>query len=212
MARWTRPVSATNLQSLHSYLQQPLTDQEKIPLSQDLFNTLCVPLTLSTRDETITPEGLSTLFRVSKHDTAPSLYMLFGTPIDMPPPSNGTEDLFHHTWDSNISNIIRFILAGSECIRNSNRYTSTALQRPDYGLIFKKYCIFRGEEKGSDSGGDPEQELTAKLHWTYHPMTYILGLLWILLRFEKFLCIYDRISRTNYARPLCCNYSPSFEN
>ena len=213
MEGWQRPIAAPNLQSLCTYLQQPLTDQEKIPISQGKFNRLCVPLSQETRDNTSSAQELSTLFRVSKDECARSICDLFWIAIVTVPPSNGTENLFHTIWDRNIYSIIYFILSGSTRIRNSSdRITSTSPKRPDSGLLVNEACIFRGEEEGSYSNDDPERELLDKLVWTYGAVDYILGLLWILSRFEKFLCIHDRISRTNYERPLCCNYFPTFKN
>jgi hypothetical protein len=110
---------------------------------------------------------------------APDVEILFHRAIEYDPPPTGTEDRFHFTYDTNITTIIEFILSNTTAIRNNNRNTSTALQRPDYGLIVNTHCILRGEEKGSDTPGDPEKELLLKLGrgWDHDPLRCILGLL-----------------------------------
>ena len=211
MERWSHPIQATSLQTLRSYLQQPLTDEEKIPISQHEFDWLCVPLKQS-RGYALRAQQLSTLFRVSADECAPGASGPFIHAIGSVPPTLGTEERFHGTWDRNISEILELIL-GVPTIRNGNGNTSTALKQPDYGLLVKGHCVFRGEETGSVPEGDPKEELSEKIElWTYGGVPYILGLLWILLRFKRFLCIYDRISRSSHGRSLCCNYSPAFDN
>jgi hypothetical protein len=79
-------------------------------------------------------------------------------------------------WDNNIANILQLILPEAEFIRDSDRDTSTALKRPDFGFLVKNNCILRGEEKGLESREDPKQELLDKLIYTYQPLKYILGL------------------------------------
>jgi hypothetical protein len=180
VARWSQPIAATSLQTLGTYLQQPLIEEEKIPISQNQFNKLCVPYSIESPRNALSAEQLSTLFRVSADERARDAYQVCLTAIRLVSPAEGTEDLFHSTWDINISHILHFILSDAKPIRNSNQNTSTALKRPDYGLLVKNHCVLRGEEKGSDSIGDPKQELANKLIWTYSPLPYILGLLWIL--------------------------------
>jgi len=188
VTRWSKPIEVPNLQNLRTHLQRPLTDQEKIPISQDEFNELCVPFSSESRDNALNASQLSALFRVSEDERARDAYLKFVNAITDVPPVRGTEDLFHCTWDNNISGIIRFILSGAEGSRNSNRGTSTGLKRPDYGLLVNNYCVFRGEEKGSDSDGNPLNELSQKIvDWIYKNLPFIIGLLWVLLRFEKVL-------------------------
>jgi hypothetical protein len=213
VAKWSQPTPAPNLQDLRNYLQQPLAENEKIPITQSTFDFL-------TRDTSfidhptsaLSAEQLEILFRVSTEERAKVVEVPFVSAIESTPPVSGTEDLFHSTWDANISGILRLILPDAEPIRNSNRNTSTALKRPDYGFLIKNHCIVRGEEKGSESSGDPERELVDKLVWTYHPLPCILGLLWISLSFKAFLCMCYRISCNYNARPLCCNYSATLDN
>ncbi|PVF98299.1 hypothetical protein CPB86DRAFT_733261 [Serendipita vermifera] len=173
LERWSHPVTASNLQTLHIHLQQPLTEEEKVPISQDQFDKLCVRY--SSSSSRLQAEQLSTLFRVSEDEEAPDVQWRFECTIRMAPPTDDTEDAFHGFWDINISNILHFILSDVRPIRNSNRNTSIALKRPDYGLLVNDYCVFRGEEKGSDSKADPERELVDKLRWEYDPLSYILG-------------------------------------
>jgi hypothetical protein len=206
--KWSQPSPTLRLQDLHTYLRQPLEEDEKIPISQQTFDQVSNASFLIYPKLALTAEKLATLFRVSTDECAPGVERLFLYAVDRECPESGTEDRFHSTWDENISNILTFILSYAQPIRSSNRNTSTALKRPDYGLLIGNYCIFRGEEKGSNSSDDPAQELTDKLKWDYDPLPYILGLSWILLSSKACLCICYRISRNCHGHPFCCNYSP----
>jgi hypothetical protein len=176
VARWSRPVPAPSVEALRLYLQQPLTEEEKIPISQSNFDRLCVPFSTESPGSALCAQQLSTLFRVSPDQRARSIKASFLAAIQSAPPQIGTEDCFHGTYDKNISDILKITLSGSTVIRNSNRNTSTALKRPDYGLIVNGHCIFRGEENGSESDGDPERELLEKIRYIY-ALLYVLGLL-----------------------------------
>jgi hypothetical protein len=211
MDKWLQPIPVLNLQDLHIYLQQPLAEDEKIPIPQDEFDRLSTNPSVAVSPElALIAEQLETLYRVSTDERAHDIQRLFSYAIEQVPLSNGTEEAFHAMWDENISNILKLILSYAQSIRNSNRNTSTALKRPDYGLLIKNHCILRGEEKGSNTAGNPAEELVDKLIWTYDPLPYILGLSWILLSLKAFLCICYRISRNYHRRPLYCNYSPTF--
>jgi hypothetical protein len=176
--RWSHPVAVPDVGALRLHLQRPLEEQEKIPISKRKFGWLCTPYSEGSRVDELSAEQLSTLFRVSKDEGASEFEDLFKNAINYAPPPTGTEDLFHYTYDNSIGRILQNILSKTTAIRNSNRNTSTALQWPDYGLIVNSHCILRGEEKGSDTSGNPEQELCLKLHrWEYDPLLYILGLL-----------------------------------
>jgi hypothetical protein len=176
VARWSRPVPASSVEALRLYLQQPLTEEEKIPISQSNFDRLCVPFSAESPGSALCPQRLSTLFRVSADKRARGIITPFFSAIQSTPPPIGTEDCFHSTYDKNISDILKITLSDSTVIRNSNRNTSTALKRPDYGLVVDGNCIFRGEEQGSDSTGDPERELLEKIRYIY-TILYVLGLL-----------------------------------
>lgn len=174
--RWSTPVPALTVSDLWIHLSKPLADDEKITITQKQFNGLLKSSTLENRHSELTTTDLAILFRVSSDDICnDELVDTFAYPIRRNPPQSGTEDSFHATWDHNISEILRMILSDTKFIRNSNRGTSMALKRPDYGFIIKKHCVFRGEEKGTETSGDPKRELVEKLRYTYHPLKYILG-------------------------------------
>jgi hypothetical protein len=179
VARWARPVPAPGVEALRTHLRQPLKEEDKIPISKKLFDRLCVRYPQGSRVNALSSHELSTLFRVSGDECAYDLQTLFQYAIQSEPPPTGTEDLFHSIYGINIAKIIEFILSNATSIRNSNRNSSTALQRPDYGLIVNTHCILRGEEKGSGTPGDPEKELLLKLRrgWDHNPLRYTLGLL-----------------------------------
>ena len=175
--RWAKPVALPDVQGLRNYLQLALTDEEKVPISKMTFDSLCTPRSWESCQNELTEEQLSTLFRVSEDEQASLIEVLFMNVIAFEPPPDGTEDRFHSTYDNSITRIIESILSNANTIRNSNRNTSTALQWPDYGLLLNNHCIVRGEEEGTETGGNPEEELSSKLKWEQDPLQYILGLL-----------------------------------
>ena len=178
-AKWSQHVPTNTIDDLRVHLQQPLGEDEEIPISQRKFDSLCVAHALQARVDTVTHQQLSTLFRVSVDRPAERAESDFLFVMRRRVPQAGTEGTFHVAYDINISTIIEFILTSTTSIRNSNQNTSTALKRPDYGLLVNNYCFLRAEEKNSDTVGDPEKELVAKIvHWVYKPLPFILGLLW----------------------------------
>jgi hypothetical protein len=207
--KWSQPSPTLRLQDLHTYLRRPLEEDEKIPISQKVFDRMSNSSSSVPPESVSTAEELATLFRVSTDEWAGDVETLFVYAVNKKCPESGTEDRFHSTWDQNISDILTLILSYAQPIRNSNRNASTALKLPDYGLLVKNHCIFRGEEKGSYTSGHPARELVDKLKWTYDPLPYILGSSCILLSLKAYLCICYRISRSYHGRPFCCNYSPT---
>jgi hypothetical protein len=215
MQKWKRPIpeQALSLQNLSVHLQQPLAEDEKIPISQDQFDILSkMPFSVESPEFALSAEEAKTLFRVSEDERTWGVERLFISAIEWPPPAYGTEDNFHSTWQDNIGKILKLILPAGQSIRNSNRNSSTALQWPDFGFLVKGHCVFRGEETGPASDGDPERELVDKPIWTYDPLPYILGLLWVSLSLKAFLSICYRLSCNCRGRPLCCHYSATFDN
>lgn len=186
--KWATPVVIPNLHALSSYFQQPLKDNEKIPISQEDFDAMCTPHTTLAPELALSEQQLAALFRVSEDARAPSLTVAIHHTIDRPPPKDGTEDRYHFTYDMNISTIIESILPDGEVGRNSNRETSTQLKWPDYSFRIRNYCILRGEEKGARTDGDPARELLDKLtkEWLYKPLSWILGLLSFYYPMTKF--------------------------
>jgi hypothetical protein len=165
---------------LRIHLQLPLTEEEKVPITQNAFDRLVTPFSIDNPTPALTAVKLATLFRVSKEESAKSIRDSFRQLITKAPPTSGTEDSFHGTWDRNISDVLNMVLSTANPIRNSDHKTSTALKRPDYGFLVKNHCVFRGEEKTPGSDGDPKAALVEKLIYTYEPLSYILGLSWIL--------------------------------
>ncbi|CAG8770788.1 12051_t:CDS:2, partial [Acaulospora colombiana] len=140
------------------------------------FDSLVSPWYPESPELELKAEELKTLFRVSEDERANFLHARIMIVLISQPPESGTEASFHYTWDSNISQIIKTIISNGSPIRDNNRDTNTALKRPDYGFLVKKYCLFRGEEKAPDSSDDPKKELRVKLvDFSYQPLKYILG-------------------------------------
>jgi hypothetical protein len=84
-------------------------------------------------------EPVSALFRVSADEPAPDTHSLFSSAIRKDPPARGTRALFYS--DRNISDVVYFTVWDAKPIRNGNCNSSTALNRPDYGLLIKTHCV-----------------------------------------------------------------------
>lgn len=91
------------------------------------------------------------------------------------PCSYRTKASYHNFWDTHICKFLEALILEGDADRNSNRHPETRKARPDFGFLINKRCVFRGEEKGPMSGGDPAAELIQKLKWTYDSAPYILG-------------------------------------
>lgn len=157
-----------------AYLNKPLEEDEKIPLSSYSMSAL-----LSEGEAKIrcSKGDLQQVFRLSEHEHSYYLWTsLTATILTGAPDSNGTESSFHSFWDDNIRKIINQILIPNQTVRDSNHGTSTASLKPDFGVLLEGVCAFRGEEKAPHySGNHPKQELLDKLVWTYDPAPWILG-------------------------------------
>ena len=204
--KWATPIAIPNVLALRNYFHQRLEDYEKIPISQEKFDRMRTSSTLDP-EHALSEKELSALFRVSTDERAPELYQSFSNAIRVKPPPDGTEELYHSTYDRNISDIIKSILPEGKAGRNSNRHTSTGLNRPDYYFLIRNRCILRGEEKGSQIEGNPAQELLNKLtkRWPYEPLSFILGLLSFYYRMTKSLSMSHSLLRTSHRNLLCCN-------
>jgi hypothetical protein len=156
------------------YLNRPLKESDKVPLSHYSMTTL-----LSRGEPRImcSESDLQQIFRSSEDEEAEYLWTILKPAIATgAPDSDGTKASFISFWDDNIRKIISAIFSPSKIIRDNNRDTSTGLQRPDFGIVQHGVCAFRGEEKAVRYGGKhPRDELFDKLVWTYHPAPWILG-------------------------------------
>jgi len=89
--------------------------------------------------------------------------------------NDSTESAFHTFWDGNIQRLLEVTIL-CRTIQDSNKQMSTALLRPDFGVLIDGICVFRDEEKAPKyHGPHPKDELIQKLTWTYDPAPYILG-------------------------------------
>jgi hypothetical protein len=194
--RWAKPVEAKTLPILSNHLGKPLAEEEKIPVTQNEFDGLVSEASLESPRAEVTAEQLATLFRISEREAVNDLRNKIDVNIiKRSPPEDGTESVFHSTWDLNISDILSVIIPAGKIIRDSNHHTSTGLQRPDYGFLIKNHCIFRGEEKAPNSTDNPEAELIDKLLYSYEPLPYILGMSCACFIWVRYSLSYHRISR-----------------
>ncbi|KAF9073806.1 hypothetical protein BDP27DRAFT_266718 [Rhodocollybia butyracea] len=164
------PESLPSVEELPVFFNAPLEDSEKIPISQELFN---YAFSGYQGFDMCTKEDVSAVFKVG--DTGPAS-LSFIRVLDSPPLSR-TEAGYHHCWDDNIRNILQLLIPEGECIRHSNYHTETRNSLPDLGYLINKRCVFRGEEKGPTSPGNPALELVRNIVWEYDSAPYILGIL-----------------------------------
>jgi hypothetical protein len=157
-----------------AYLNKPLEENEKVPLSRYSMTTL-----VSGGEPTImcNEHDLQQIFRSSEDEESDYLCTILKTAIvSSVPDSDDTEASFNFFWDDNIRKIIAAIFAPDKFIRGSNWNTSTASRMSDFGVLHQGVFIFRGEEKAPCySGRHPKNELFDKLVWTYDPASWILG-------------------------------------
>ena len=125
-----------------AYLNKPLEEDEKVPLSHYSMTTL-----VSRGEPTIVcnERDLQQIFRSSEDEEADYLWTILKPAIaSSAPDSDGTEESFHFFWDDNIRKIIAAIFAPDKFI---NRGTSTAFQRPDFGVLHRGVCISGGKRR-----------------------------------------------------------------
>jgi hypothetical protein len=175
LQNWVKPIlPLPALGDLATYIQGPLSEDNKIPLSDhaimDLVSSQVNPRAMCSLSD------VHQLFRSSEEEQADLLWTIVKTALTFPPPdSDSTESAFHGFWDNNIRVLLDVAITG-KTIRDSNNQTSTALLRPDFGVLIDGICVFRGEEKALKySGTHPRNELFQKLTWTYDPAPYVLG-------------------------------------
>jgi hypothetical protein len=192
--RWSKKqlLALPPLSELPELLDRPLSEQEKIPLTPDLFNDL-ISRGVALQDFS-SQTDVERLFRVSETEASNTLlFVFYNAVIRPPPPEDGTESFYHQFWDGNIRAILEYLIPTGKSIRNSCQDTFTLNQRPDYGFILRNVCAFRGEEKGPSTGGDPKAELADKLTWTYSPAPYVFGehIQCVILYFFSILALYS---------------------
>src|SRR5437763_16248112 len=78
-----------------------------------------------------------------------------------------TEDSYHALWDMLIVKPLKIGSPNGRHNRNTSLHISTRKLRPGLSYLVQDACLARGEEKGLDTEGDPAEELTEKLIWTY---------------------------------------------
>jgi len=163
-----------SIEELKALVDQPLSDDEKIPLGYDRFLSL---INTTTPAAWCSRANVGAVFRSEDGLGYSALDKIFFI-VSEPPPRLGTEAteaLFHSFWDSNVCSILELLIFVGRSIRDSSRHTATGSLRPDYGFLLRNLCTFRGEERPPDSNEDPKAELSNKLAWAYDPAPYVLG-------------------------------------
>ncbi|KAJ3742410.1 hypothetical protein DFH05DRAFT_1544458 [Lentinula detonsa] len=155
------------LAALRAFLNTPLEESVKIPISQTQFDGI-----LSERpDDICTREDVSAVFKIGEAGL-PSLELMQALRA---PRFSRTEVGYTHFWDFNIRDILQVLIPEAECIRDSNYYTGIGKIFPDFSFLIHKRCVFRGEEKGPMSPEDPALQLIENMVWEYDSAPYILG-------------------------------------
>ena len=179
LLQWsTAGIPVPDLVELNHFLKRPFLPEEKVTVSSDFFRKAVPTLDPLDRVNWCSVSVLEDLFHVDESRSASELLHLLTIAVKgRPPPNDGTEASFISFWDKNIGDILLGLVPNCRQIRESNKYTNTCLQRPDFGLLFRLICLFRDEEEAEDySGQHPRDELLSKLNWNYDPAPYVLGL------------------------------------
>jgi hypothetical protein len=156
------------LRDLKAFLEQPLTEEEKIPISHENFDELLGdPI-----DETCSEEEVAILFRRVDIGSI-SLLALFYLAAATSPTTPGPKEYIHSFWDENIKKILEVMLQERHSIRKSNANKLT--RDPGFGLLVRNVCVFRGEELPRLHQEDARSVLVDKLAWVYQPAEYLLG-------------------------------------
>lgn len=173
LSRWSKQLERLpSPTELRGFLDEPLSEDEKVPLKGEDFEQLLssLPHDICTKDD------VGILFRICDSDWSPSLRSFFSHVImNFTPPDSGSEASFITLWDDHIRKLLQLLLPTGLSIRDSSFHTSTRKLRPDYGFLLGNVCLFRGEEKSPTSMDDPKAELRDKLTWIYDPAPYIFG-------------------------------------
>ncbi|KAG9294512.1 hypothetical protein G9A89_008622 [Geosiphon pyriformis] len=158
---------------LATFLEQSLTNDIKVPLLRDEFDTFLV----SGYQDPCTAEDLEILFRVSDTESAYTFVTgVLGSAIMTPsPPLDGTKYSFVTFWDTNIRRFLETFFSSGHSVRNTNQRMISNNMRPDFGFILNRVSPFRGEEKAPHSREEAWTELVDKIQWTYDPAPYVLG-------------------------------------
>jgi len=118
---------------------------------------------------------LKCIFTIADLDP-PSSTVPFMNAVQMPSSAMGTESTYINLWDCNIRNLLEVLILGATSRRDTCWFRETGKCRPDYTLIIRDKCPFRGEEKSPQNLDNPKAELVDKLvGWKYDPAPYVLG-------------------------------------
>ena len=173
---WKQPLPM--LDDLRDFLQLPLDECQKIPISQYSFDTLLYEDPVDP-DNSLTESDISKVFRVHNFYSIGRLSGNFTRVLSIDVPGKeATEETFHHFWDTHIRDVLQAILGPRvvELYRNSSYPLSTLMWRPDFWSLVDNLCLFRGEESAYNTSEDPRDELSSKLAgWPYPPAPYIFG-------------------------------------
>lgn len=158
-------VALCKLDELEGFLKTGLMGELRFPVSLEMWNSL--------------PTNRDKLFREAKPaEVCYGIVPLVNCIVAPPIPTADTEDSFHHFWDTMIEEPLRFFYDGPWLAeRNKSGEGSSSGTRPDkvarFG--FNSCALWRGEEKGPITSGDPKMELISKLVWSYKHLPFLLA-------------------------------------
>ncbi|PFH46032.1 hypothetical protein AMATHDRAFT_8343 [Amanita thiersii Skay4041] len=156
--KWNTPLPILpNISGLRDYLNTPLTENEKVPVSYKLWQHFLHDNYFYLQD-LCSIGDLEKLFRISEDEWAPQLQMHVQVAIiDSPPAEPTTGGVYHVFWDQTISKILLYCLGLSKVTRSSNTDTQIEDPEPNYGLFLEQHCLAK------------------KTRWVYDPAPYVLG-------------------------------------
>ncbi len=161
------------IQDLLGFIERPLSEDEKIPITQSEFDKL-----LSTPAPDICDAGdIWSLFKIGEplnHARLDQItFAIKKTPFSIS--GSASENSYIFGWDLNIRTIVETLERSGHSNRDTSEHTATRNLRPDYNRTFDDKCVLRGEETGPQSSGDPKEELSSKMEWMYDPAPYVFG-------------------------------------
>jgi hypothetical protein len=174
LLRWSKQLrlGVPSIYELPGLLDNPLPDNEKLPLSGEQFGDLVSALNAK---DLCNRSDVEILFRVSESHSSQALFLVFyNAALKSAPLDSGNESSFHSFWDLNIRDILELLIPNGTSIRDSSPHSSTKKLRPDYGFLLDNICPFRGAEIAPTNHDNPKAELS-NLTWTYDPAPYIFG-------------------------------------
>lgn len=160
------PVKLPAVHDLAQFIDSPLSEEEKIPITWKEMDLLVSSQSVGMIDNFCNRSDVELLFRVTSGSgsSGSDFHDIIFT-VRRDPPIQGTDEFSISFWDRNVCDILEFFLPGGQSIFNGKEHTTSTIGilRPGYGFLFQHFCLFWGEERAPADTEDPRKELADKL-------------------------------------------------